>query len=209
MVVKKLGFFTKMLGKLGKRLIFNMSQKINLYTCAIIVQETMRVFKDIYGDWEIGLEEFNEALTTGVREMVADMMDEKILFGKGLADIVSMTPSDSISAVEIGFWALMGSESRKLIGKPVWYSADQTEDNIPKLVVEIKTCPFCCGMENIEGELKNIHFGDFFAAMIGGILQEMMDYVGNEFNIVNKETKCFMRGDDKGELTFYFYPREK
>ncbi len=209
MVVDKLGFFTRILAKLGQRIIFNTSQRVNLYTTALIVQETLKLFIEIFGDFETGVAEFNDALTTGVREMIAEMLDEPIMLGVGLKDVISRTPSDTISAVTVGFWALMGGESKKLIEKPVWIPAEEAEDNIAKLVIGIKTCPFCCNMNNIESELKEIHYGDFFALMIGGIIQEIEDYVGNEFKIVAKETKCFMRGDDKGELTLYFYPKEK
>ncbi|MHA1310807.1 MAG: hypothetical protein ACTSQO_07725 [Candidatus Helarchaeota archaeon] len=209
MVIDKLNFFTKLLGSFGKRYIFNTAQKINLYTCGLIVQETMKIFMDIYGDYEIGIEEFNEALATGVKEMIADMLDQSYLFGKGLGDIVSRTPSDSCSAIEIGFWALMGKESKQLIEKPIWVPFEQPNEYIGKLVVGIKRCPFCFGMDkNIESKLTKVHYGDFFAIMIGGILQEIMEYVGNDFEMISKETKCFMRGDEKGELTIYFKQRK-
>ncbi|MBD3230376.1 MAG: hypothetical protein GF329_19510 [Candidatus Lokiarchaeota archaeon] len=210
MVVEKLGFFSKLLGAIGKRFIFKFSQKINLYTCALIVQETVEVFKDVYGSYEVGMEEFNNALLMGVRDMVADMMDENIMFGKGLGDIVSRDPLDTPNAIGIGFWALMGAKSKKMIEKPIFIPAEETEEGIAKVVIGIKQCPFCCGADkSIKDKLKEgRHYGDFFALMIGGIIQEIMDYVGREYNIESKETKCFMDGDGKGELTLYFHPRE-
>lgn len=210
MVVDKLGFFSRLLGIIGKRFIYNTSQKINLYTCAIIVQETVEVFKDAYGSYEEGMEEFNNSLLLGVRDMVADMMDENIILGKGLGDIASRDPADTPIAIGIGFWALMGGKCQKMIEKPKYLPAEETVDGIAKVVIGIKQCPFCCGADKtIKDKLKEgKHYGDFFALMIGGIMQEMFDYVGTDIDIESKETKCFMDGDDKGELTLYLHPRE-
>jgi hypothetical protein len=209
MVVEKLGFLSKFLGAIGKRLIYRQSQKVNLHTCAQIVQVTIDKFVEVYGDYNTGIEEFNQAVTQGVRDMVADMMHEKIMFGKGLGDIVSQSETDTPNAIGIGFWALMGKKSKKMIEKPIWYPAEETDDGIGKVVIGIKQCPFCNGHENVQDKLDDDkNFGDFFAMMIGGIIQEIMEYVGNEYDIESKETKCFMNGDEKGELTLWFHPRE-
>jgi hypothetical protein len=40
-------------------------------------------------------------------------------------------------------------------------------------------------------------------------IQHIQDYVENRYRVLCRETKCFLRGDDQGELTVFFYPKDK
>jgi hypothetical protein len=47
------------------------------------------------------------------------------------------------------------------------------------------------------------------AAALASLLQSVQDYVGNDYNLEVKETKCMLLGDAQGEAIVYFYPKEK
>jgi len=204
MVVEKLGIFQKILGAIGKRFLYNRSQKVNLYMNAIIVQSTIEEFKEIHGDYKTALENFNRVLETGVREIVSDLIDQEFMFGIGLKTLLSRTLSDCVFALKVGLWTLMGKKYKIIYSEPVWISPCESDNHLGKIVIKIKACPFCYGFKNIKNELDDKNFGDFIAMMMRGILQETLDYIGKDVVITCRETKCFMNGDEYGELELIF-----
>ena len=58
-------------------------------------------------------------------------------------------------------------------------------------------------------ELAHRGFAEILGNAVAALLQITQDYVENDYQIVTKETKCFLRGDSYGEMVMYFHPKDK
>ncbi|MFX0134798.1 MAG: hypothetical protein ACFFDN_14245, partial [Candidatus Hodarchaeota archaeon] len=75
-------------------------------------------------------------------------------------------------------------------------------------------CIFCA-MSTDEKEIMinketmgNQTWGGQCAGIFESIMQAVQDFMGNNYEIKVKETKCIMRGDSNNEYKMFFIPRE-
>ena len=209
MVSKKLGFIKKTIGKYGKRLFWWKTEKINLFLIVSIVQAVIEVYQEIKeGSLPEALESLAKGAEAGAGDIVTDLIENPIMFGIGMKFLLSKDIRDV--ALQIGWtlWALAGNDSGRLLGKPVFIPAEEAEEGVPKIIVSILKCPMCATQGGIKPEdLGGYDYFHVITALAGSAVQHVEDYVGNEYTVICKETKCFLRGDDKGEITAFFYPK--
>ena len=210
MVAEKISWFKKVLAGLGKRLYFRREPKMNIMLLAVIVRSVINEFKEFYGDWEAAFSRLDAAVAEESKNIIAEMIDQPILFGVGLRTMLSRSLEDIPFLVKMTFWVMAGKNSKKIFGEPLLIPAEESPEKVPKIIIPIKKCMMCAGLTTVDPtEFKDDrNYFDYVAAVLAGTMGHIEEYVGNEYKVVGKETKCFLRGDDQGELTVWFYPKE-
>ena len=202
---KKIGWFRKQLGKIGKRYLRKKYKKMDLYVLSLMELEVMKKYSDLLGNQKSGLEELNRQFIQGANDIFFNLMNYiKIFFSKSLEDILYI--------YDVAMYIILGNDYKEFFGKPRLFKAEETEDGIPKIVTRINKCVMCASVEEGDIQLQELGdkgFGEILGNAITALVQLVQDYVENDYSIVLKETKCFLRGDKYGEFTMYFYPRPK
>ncbi|MHA1271404.1 MAG: hypothetical protein ACTSPY_16545 [Candidatus Helarchaeota archaeon] len=211
MVKNKLNFFLKQLGNVGSKFYYNMNPKINFMLLLLIVRSTIQEYTNTLKSMEKGLDRLGTDVQTEASSVVMDLILNPIMFGIKMAVILSKDISDTAYMIHLTLKALIGSKAVKyMFDKPVFIPAEENIDKIPRVVIGIKNCPLCCGIEDkITPDM--IGESDYLTVITSlgqAAVQNVEDYVGNSYRIVCKETKCRCRGDTKGELTVFFYAKE-
>ncbi|MHA1232423.1 MAG: hypothetical protein ACTSRP_28095 [Candidatus Helarchaeota archaeon] len=126
---------------------------------------------------------------------------------------IILTPniSDHAFFIHLALKALIGEKAvNKMFDKPVFIPASATDDGIARVVIGIKKCPLCEGLENkLKPLVGNADYLTVITSMGQAAVQNILEYVGEEYKVVVRETKCRCRGDEKGELTVFYYPIDK
>ncbi|MHA1313310.1 MAG: hypothetical protein ACTSRB_05355 [Candidatus Helarchaeota archaeon] len=210
MVPEKLSWFKKHLANLGKRLFYRRSDKISLLLTSLVVQATIEEYQSVLdGSLPKALKVLGDAARGEAADLMTDLLENPIIGGFKMAMLLSKDISEVPMRLDWALYSLAGKNTWKLFDKPKLIPSEEAEDGITKVIIGLKKCPLCVGLDHITGEdLEDQEYAKILTALGGATVQSFEDYVGNDYDIVCKETKCFLRGDDKGELTIYFYPRK-
>ncbi|MHA1378218.1 MAG: hypothetical protein ACTSRG_07535 [Candidatus Helarchaeota archaeon] len=199
---KKLGIFRKALGKVGKRIMWTFSKKIN------------RLF--LHAAWKSVILTFSR-LTDNPNEATRIWYE----LGKGAGDslmytwldkakmLYSQNVEDMKVIVESAWHAFLGNSPDRI----KYFKAGDGHE-VERIVWQFDKCWICAEvMEDGEFnhlDFKNNEFG--YGSCASGIfeqaLQQVVEYVQIPYKVVIRETKCFMRGDSCQEFTAWFYPKE-
>ncbi len=211
MPVKKLKWYHKLIGNMGKRLFYAKSQKLNLMATTLMVRNTMEEYKDIKGSYEKGIDEFEKVCTIGTWEIISRMMEQKVAFGIGLYDIISTYLPDSAWAIPLGFYSLAGKDfMQHIYDDAVFVPAEESPDGNPRIVVTFKKCMMCAGVpDEKKEELKNVCYGGYFGVLLASATGVMSDEVGWGYDIEGSEVKCYLKGDDHPEFLLKFTPKKE
>ena len=157
------------------------------------------------GDFEKGLRDFCDQIEIESNYLISEMIETPILLGLSLKSIIATDPEDLLYIATTIFWAILGKEFQDL-----WPTIEFTveKNNSIKLVMQESICMFCVEENELTDEdFGGFNFGEILGSVIRGILQALEDYMGNEYVVTTKETKCFMRGDPYGEITVWLKPK--
>ncbi|NHI94001.1 MAG: hypothetical protein EAX96_16045 [Candidatus Lokiarchaeota archaeon] len=211
MVSKKLGWIKRRLGDFGNKLFYRKSEKMNLFIVTSIVQSVIEEYRNIYeGDLPKALKELAKGSETGAGEIVSDLIENPIMFGISLKFLLSKHLPDVGLQIWWTLLSILGNDAKKIFGKPKFIPATEAEDGITKIVIALKQCMMCSTKLNIAPEdLGDQDYFHVITSIAEAAVQHMQDYVENDYKIKCKETKCFLRGDDQGELTLFFYPKDE
>lgn len=213
MVKEKVGWLFRLFGHLGKRLYYQKQSKLNFFLLTCIVKAVVNEYRRLNdGDLEKALKVLGDTVKRETAVVVLDLIDKPILLGIKMAIMLSTDIRDIPLDLKLAFWSILGNGAKKVFGDPVLILAEQADDNIAKIKIAVKNCPFCVG--ELSGDITLDDLGDedyaiVMTALGEAAVQNIEDYVGNSYNIVCRETKCRLKGDDQGELTIYFYPKEE
>ncbi len=208
LVVEKLGWIKKQLGNIGNKVFFWKSDKINLLLIASIVQSVIEEYQEMNdGNLPNALEKLAEGAEMGAAEIVTDLIENPIMFGISLSFLLSRNLEDIALQIWWTLKSVSGKDASKIFGMPKFFPAEKEEDGIAKIKVPIKQCMMCANQTNLSAEdLGGQDYFHVITVLAGSAIQHVQDYVGNKYKIKSKETKCFIRGDDEGEITLYFIP---
>ncbi|MHA1384994.1 MAG: hypothetical protein ACTSR3_14695 [Candidatus Helarchaeota archaeon] len=206
MARKRIGWFRKKLGNVGKKLIRWKFRKMDLYILSLMELEVLKKYAEILGDQGTAFDVFNEQFQQGAYDIFYSVMDlVKIFFSKDLRDLLYI--------YDLAMYIILGNDYKEFFAPPKFISADEAEDGIPKIIARTKKCIMCAsvrGEEDIKlDELGDRGFAEILGNALTALIQLAQDSVGNPYQVVQKETKCFLRGDTYGEMTVYFYPKEE
>jgi len=205
LVRKRIGWFRKQLGKLGKRLIRKRYRKIDLYVLSLMELEVVRKYGELLGDQGQGFDVLDEQFTQGAYDLFYSLQNMlKIFFSKSLEDLTYL--------YDLALYVILGDDYKIFFDTPKLVTAEESEDGIPKLITRVKKCILCASAD--EGDIKldelaHRGFGEILGHAVAALMQITQDYVGNNYDVITKETKCFLRGDAYGELTMFFYPKKE
>ena len=213
MVKDKVSWLFKVFGPIGKRLYYHKQSKLNFFLLTCIVKATINEYKRLNnGDLEKALKVLGDTVKRETAVVVLDLIDKPVLLGIKMAIMLSTDIRDIPFDLNLAFWAILGKGAKEVFEDPVLILAEDAEDNIAKIKIGVKNCPFCIGelTGNITlDDLGDEDYGIVITALGEAAVQNIEDYVGNSYNIVCRETKCRLKGDEQGELTIYFYPKEE
>ncbi|MHA1379660.1 MAG: hypothetical protein ACTSRG_14910 [Candidatus Helarchaeota archaeon] len=157
------------------------------------------------GDFEKAVQLFCEQIEHESEELITEMINEPIILGVSLKSIVSKSIEDLAFFSALMFWAILGKDYKKMWTDP---ELIKDEDGTYRLVMTQKSCVICAEERELKQEdFKGANFGDILSSIFKGIAQALQDYIGNDFDVTARETKCFMRGDAYGEITLWLKPR--
>lgn len=202
---EKLSIFRKALGKVGKRLMWYLSKKIN------------RLF--LHAAWKSVILNFSNLTENDVHETTKIWYE----IGKGAGDslmytwldrakmLYSKNLEDMMVVIESAWHAFLGNSPDKIT-----YFKPGDGDEVARIIWQFNKCWICSeikedpDLEHLDFK-NNTEFG--YASCASGIfetaLQMVQDYVKNSYKVVVRETKCFMRGDDCQEFTAWFFPKKE
>lgn len=199
--------FKDVLGGLGKRFVRRTEKKMNTLFLSIIILEYTRVLVEYLfdGNLEAALEDF---------------YDTGRITGKGITDdhldtaryILSKSLEETPRMAKIFWYIAMGEDvpNRNIRFVPKGKEGNEYD----MLTWTFDKCIFCA-MSTEEKDIMinketmgNQTWGGQCAGIFESIMQAVQDYMGNNYEIKVKETKCIMRGDSKNEYEMFFIPRE-
>jgi len=204
---EKLGFFRKLVAKLGKRVYWQISDKMNLFMLSSMAYGVTKKYEEIFGgNTGLAVDTFTEQFVNGASSIMYELLPQmKFFFSKSLEDVEFLS--------DVAMYVILGSKWRKFFGKPIFIPADKSEEGVPKLVLRFVRCVLCTGLKPgidiDQAKLKRNSYGELLARALVSLMQLIQDYVGNEYTLEVKETKCRLRGDLYGEGVVYFLPKKK
>jgi hypothetical protein len=164
-------------------------------------------YEEIYeGDTGFAVDTFTTHFVNGARSIMFEMQDRiRLLYSKSLKDLEFLA--------QTALFVILGPDWNKFLSEPTFIPAEKTKEGIPQFRITIPVCALCTGLRpGIDfntAKLRRHTYGELLAAALASLLQAVQDYVGNDYNLEIKETKCILLGDSQGEAIVYFYPKEK
>ena len=205
MVPDKLNIFRKLLARLGKIYYWRKPKKVNLWLISSMAFAVTKKYEEIFeGDTGKAVDMFTEHFVSGAKSIMFEMQDRvKILYSKSLEDL------EFVSAIAL--YVILGPNWSKFFEQPVYIPAERTESGVAQFRIRWPVCSLCAGIlpgKDLDpSKLKNHKYGELLAAALASLLQMVQDYVGNNYDLEIKETKCMLDGDPYGEGIIYFHPR--
>lgn len=207
MVPEKLGFFRKLLARIGKIYYWRKPKKINLWLLSYMGYSVTKKYEEIFkGDTGKAVTTFTKHFVNGAQALMFEMQDRtKLIYTKSLEDLEFIS--------KIALYVMFGPKWRIFFDEPVFIPAERTEKRIAQMRITWPICALCAGIRpGIDldtTKLREHSYGELLAAALAALLQLVQDYVGNDYITEIQETKCLLLGDPHGEGIVYFHPKAK
>ncbi len=208
MVPVKLNKIRKVLASLGKRIYWKfMTKKMNLWMLSSMAYGVTKKYEEIFdGDTGLAVDTFTEQFVNGAKSIMYELLGTmKMFFSKSLEDL------EFLSGVAL--YVVLGPDWNDFFEEPIYVPGERTEDGVPQLIMRQKKCVLCTGLrpgiDLDHTKFKKNTYGELLANALVALLQMIQDYVGNEYNLVVKETKCLLRGDSFNEGVTFFFSKDK
>lgn len=206
---KKLSRFKRMLGGLGKRVYNWRETKESMNFLSFMYESIIWEYADIFdGDYEKAMDVLIDLIRPMSEEVVSKLLLEVKVLGVPFKSLISPNLQDLPFVIETALYAVYGSWSKKIFKKPVYVPPEFSPEDVPTVILEYTSCPFCCNTIIPPEKLGAHRYGKLQVITIENMIQAMQDYVGNENQVVGREIKCFLNGDDNGEIRFWLYPKD-
>ncbi|MHA1233002.1 MAG: hypothetical protein ACTSRP_21370 [Candidatus Helarchaeota archaeon] len=199
---KKIGLLEKILGYIGKKLMYRQQRKISKLLVNLANRELVRLLYEIDGNLETALRILYDLSTHAGHDFLMEWVEKgSVIFSKNLADHAFWIKS--------GYYSFTGDNI-----KFIKYIPPEKEGDPHKIVWRIYECFVCAGMDHDNSfEIKKEDFGEHgYGGVTAGIFQTttnmINEYVGIEFECRVRETKCILKGDPYGEFVAEYYPKK-
>jgi len=199
--------FKDILGNIGKRFVRSTTPKMNTFFLSIVILEYTRILVEFLfdGNLEAALEDFyNTGRFTGTEITDKHLNAARYFLSKSLKDSPRMA--------RIFWYIAMGEDVPK---KKIRFVPKGTEGNeYDMLTWSFDKCVFCAASTEEkdliinEETMGNQSWGAQVSGIFEALMQAVQDYVGNNYEIKVKETKCIMKDDTCNEFIMWFIPRE-
>lgn len=201
MVPDKLGWFRRLLSKVGKKLLWWRQPKLSGLIFSLTYLEDVKMLMDLTdGTLETALTEFHRLGKLAGHDITYEFLDiGKYVFSKSLEDLPMI--------IETSYYVMTGQR----FSSCKYYPPDD-QVPIPRVIFTLDRCMFCAGLKEeksieVNKETTGIQtWGSVMAGVVEAAVETIEEYVGNELRVEVKETKCIMRGDPYAEFTIFLYP---
>ncbi len=163
-------------------------------------------YEEIFqGDIGLAVDTFTEQFVNGANSIMYELLPRmKFFFSKSLEDVEFLS--------DVAMYVILGAKWKKFFGQPIFVPAEKSEEGVPKLIIRFVRCVLCTGLKPVEldqSKLRKNSYGELLSRALVALMQLIQDYVGNEYTLEVKETKCRLRGDYYGEGVVYYFTKEK
>lgn len=210
MAGKKLGFFKKFIGNVGRRLYFRTSKKFRLGTLNLLYRALVEYLAEINdNNIQSAIKVLEEQLVSPeASNILYELMSKKIA-GYSFESFMTQDLMDMEYLTPFFLYAVFGPYSKELFGKP---RMGVTEDGVTYMRLPLKKC-FMCSFESkiVPESLGEKDYGGGLPVILKIVNENLMEfaYGENPYRVVVKETMCRVRGDPEGEVTAWFYEIDK
>jgi hypothetical protein len=198
---------------LGKRLAFRLLKKTSFLLITDLCNVVIDKYSEIYGSRSAGIKKYAQIIREESMGVTADIVETPILFGISMRSFLSKNLRDFTFIIELVFYTVLGEKCAYFVSKPEYLPAELSGKKLPQYIIKIVHCPFCYNITKEKEDASTLEpgvtHGTWFAKLMEGMIQGIMDYTGLEYRVDGEETQCFMNGHDYGELTYTLYPKEK
>ncbi|NVM54904.1 MAG: hypothetical protein HWN66_14465 [Candidatus Helarchaeota archaeon] len=203
MVAKKLGFFRKLLAKIGKHYLWRKQPKLVGLFLSLTYLEDVKMLMDLTdGTLESALEEFYKLGKIAGHDITYEFLDiGKYVFSQSIEDVPTILGT--------AYYVMTGQK----FSSCKFFPADAL--NPTKIVFTLDQCLFCGGLKKETSIMVNSEtlgrqtWGAVIVGIVEAALETIEEYVGNTLKVEVKETKCIMKGDSYAEFTINLYPIEE
>lgn len=204
---EKLGFFGKLLAKIGKHYYWWKARKMNGLLMSLDMLECVRILYEINdNNLAAALQTFKELGRSAGQAVVYEFLDA----GKR---IFSRTIEDYPTILEAAYYIFMGDHIQDARLLPA-------EGNLPQRIVwRVEKCVFCAGLKQDDSILVNaetmdwantrLTWGSAICGVMESAVQAIFDYVELSYTVTVEETGCIMKGDPFSEYTAYLWPTQE
>ncbi len=202
MVAKKLGFFRKILSKIGKHYLWWKQPKlVGLFLSLTYLEDVKMLMQLTDGTLEDALQDFFELGKVAGHDITYEFLDVgKYVFSQNLEDLPKI--------IETAYYVMTGQKFSSCKYLP----ADQ--DHPIRVVFTLDRCLFCGGLKKETTILVNEEsmgkqtWGAVISGIVEAAVETIEEYVGNNLEVEVRETKCIMKGDPYAEFTIKLYPQK-
>ena len=198
---------------IGKRLAYRMMKKTSFLLITDLCNVVIDKYSEIYGSRSAGIRKYAAIIREEAIGVTADIVETPILFGISMRSFLSKNLKDLSFIIELVFYTVLGEKWSYFMAKPEYIPAELSWKKLPQYILKIVHCPFCYSItkENEDASQleSGVTHGTWFAKLLEGIMQGIVDYMGLGYRVDCEETQCFMTGHDHGELIYTLHPMEK
>ncbi len=203
MVAEKLGFFRKLLSKVGKHYLWWKQPKlVGLFLSLTYLEDVKMLMELTDGSLESALNEFFKLGKIAGHDITFEFLDVgKWVFSKSLKDLPTI--------IETAYYVMTGQRFSSCNFYPA-------EGDLPdRVIFTLDQCLFCGGLKKEDSIIVNNEttgkqtWGAVISGIVEAAVETIEEYVGNKLVVKVHETKCIMRGDPYAEFTISLYPDEE
>ncbi|MHA1650701.1 MAG: hypothetical protein ACTSYB_10950 [Candidatus Helarchaeota archaeon] len=203
--------FWKTLGNIGKRLFYKRETKLSLYLFSAMHHTMIDIMANFYEDnYEDAMESLIDLVKPLSEEIISELLFETSVLGVSFKKIISKfkDPKDFAYIIDMAMYSVWGGGFKKIFSKTKYLSAIESSEKVHTYVLMMKSCPFCFLTMVSPEKFGAYRFGKLLTLTIEQIVQLSQDFLGNNFQVVAREVKCFHQGDPCGEIRIWLYPRD-
>ena len=211
MVREKLSGIRKGIAGIGKRLAYRKLKKTSFLIIADLCNVVIDMFSETYGSRSAGIKKFAEIIREESIRVTADLVETPILFGVSMRSFLSRDLRDFSFVIEFIYYCVLGGKHSYFLAKPEYIPAELSSKKVPQYILRINHCPFCYNItkehEDVTKLEPGIKHGTWFAKLLEGIMQGILDYLGMDYDVNCEETMCMLEGNNYGEFIYTLNPR--
>jgi hypothetical protein len=201
-----MGFFRKLLAKIGKRVTWWRAEKMNLYVLALMARETTLKYQEIYGgDLEKAISTLKEQFADAARSYLMNMINQLNL-------IMSQDLNEFGILSEVALWSLLGKQFSEFFEPATYLSADDpnNKDGVHKFYSKVPKCLMCSVIKDLDlNRYRGLQYGGIITYALGSLVELVINAMGHDYRTVPIESKCFLEGDPYSEATYLLLEKEE
>ncbi|MHA1271261.1 MAG: hypothetical protein ACTSPY_15825 [Candidatus Helarchaeota archaeon] len=204
---EKIGWFQKLLGKIGKHFYWWKAKKMSAVMMTFDFLECIRILVELNdGDIVAALEEFRDLGKSAGQTVASELLGPgELIFSRNIKDVPFI--------LKVAWHIFFGEDLQNV----KYY--DKTDTDPIRITWTFDKCIFCAALkretelifnrETMKTDETKLTYGSVVAGVMEGALNAILEYVKSPYRTEIHETKCLRIGDPFSEYTAYFYEIEQ